>query len=279
MKVDVVILTKNSLKPCLAECVRSVYANVPVNRLIVVDGGSSDGTVEFLSKFPNVLIIDDSEGNRASARRKGVMAVETEWFMFVDSDVVLSKDWFRNASSYIDGGVGAIQGIDINIADSTVTDYAHAMNKLRKIFRMPKKSKPAFKRAFTGDVLIRTEAIKNIKIPKFLHFWEDQYIRRYIERNGYRWLTIEEAYCFHHKTMREMIEDAYPSGYCRYLIGEITIRRAILNMAIAFPKSFFAFMHTPSMNILKQHVKFNLLYSLGALKAWAKHGGRKIAVS
>ena len=46
MKIDVVLLTKNSIKPCLKECVESIFANLPVNRLIVVDGGSTDGTLE-----------------------------------------------------------------------------------------------------------------------------------------------------------------------------------------------------------------------------------------
>jgi len=29
--------------------------------------------------LPNVKIIDDSRGNRATARQKGIEAVETEW--------------------------------------------------------------------------------------------------------------------------------------------------------------------------------------------------------
>ena len=72
LRVDVVLLTKNSLKPCLLECVKSIYENVPVNRLIVIDGGSTDGTIEFLEKMRDVEIIDDSGGNRATARQNGL---------------------------------------------------------------------------------------------------------------------------------------------------------------------------------------------------------------
>lgn len=97
MKVDVVLLTKNSLKPCLGDCVHSIYKNVPLNRLIVVDGGSTDGTIEYLKKFPNVVIIDDSKGCRATARQIGIDMVETDWFLFVDSDVILSRNWFNEA--------------------------------------------------------------------------------------------------------------------------------------------------------------------------------------
>jgi len=113
MKLDVVLLTKNSLKPCLSECVESIYRNIPVNRLIVVDGSSTDGTVEFVRKYPNVTILDDSHGTRASARQKGIDAVETDWHVHVDSDVVLSDNWFKKAWANVADDVGAIWGVAV----------------------------------------------------------------------------------------------------------------------------------------------------------------------
>ena len=58
-KIDVVILTKNSLEPCLKDCLDSVYANIPVNRLLVVDGGSTDGTLNLVQEYSRVEIIED----------------------------------------------------------------------------------------------------------------------------------------------------------------------------------------------------------------------------
>jgi glycosyltransferase involved in cell wall biosynthesis len=83
--VDVILLTKNSER-VLEGCLRSIYRNVPVARLIVIDNYSVDGTVDILRRFDdkyhNVLIIQDG-GTRATARQKGITNVETEWFMFV----------------------------------------------------------------------------------------------------------------------------------------------------------------------------------------------------
>ena len=60
MRVDVVIITKNSER-MLNECLKAVYENVPLNRLIVVDGYSIDRTLEivrgFQKKHGNVLVI------------------------------------------------------------------------------------------------------------------------------------------------------------------------------------------------------------------------------
>ena len=49
MWVDVVVLTKNSER-VLRECLASVYENVPVKRLIVVDGFSTDNTLKIVNE-------------------------------------------------------------------------------------------------------------------------------------------------------------------------------------------------------------------------------------
>src|SRR3989304_3450578 len=83
--VDVVLLTKNSEK-VLEKCLTSVYENVPVNQLIVIDGYSTDKTIDILSsfnrKYQNVKITHD-KGTRATAREKGIQQVKTDWYMFI----------------------------------------------------------------------------------------------------------------------------------------------------------------------------------------------------
>jgi len=58
--IDVAILTFNSAAK-LRECINSVYMNVPVKRLIVVDGFSTDATPdivkEFQKRFRNVVFV------------------------------------------------------------------------------------------------------------------------------------------------------------------------------------------------------------------------------
>ena len=81
MKVDVVMLTKDS-EHILRKCLNSVYRNIPVNNLVVVDGYSKDDTLnilkEFDEKYGNVRILRD-KGTRAKAREIGIKNVETEW--------------------------------------------------------------------------------------------------------------------------------------------------------------------------------------------------------
>jgi glycosyltransferase involved in cell wall biosynthesis len=213
MKVDIVLLTKNSTKPCLKECVESIYQNVPVNRLIVVDGGSVDGTQELLQEYPNVEIIDDSAGTRATARQKGIEAVSTEWHIHVDSDVILSRDWFNKAWKLVDEDVGAVWGIAVPINEHFFNiDYA-----MSKFHRMEMKDmlvkQMRSERCMMHDTLVRTEAVKDIKIPKSLHVWEDDYIGRHIMHKGYKFLKVKEPYCLHNVTLYERLDGCVLGGY------------------------------------------------------------------
>ncbi len=111
--IDVVMLTKDSER-LLHRCVESIYKNVPVKRLIIIDGTSKDNTLQILKNFNdkhhNVEIITEN-GSRAQARQVGIQHVRTPWFLFVDSDVILCKDWARKAERQIRTDVGAIWGL------------------------------------------------------------------------------------------------------------------------------------------------------------------------
>lgn len=191
-KVDVVVLTKNSER-LLERCLNSIYKNLPVNHLIIVDGYSTDSTLEiierFRKKYGNVILLMD-RGTRGSARMKGIREVRTEWFVFVDSDVVLCNQWYERAKRLMKDDVGGIWGIEI------LSDLEHsAALKLflvvtRKIFHL---------RGGTHDLLVRREAVKDIEIPRDLHVFEDLFIKEWIEGKGYRVIATYDPYCIHYR--------------------------------------------------------------------------------
>jgi glycosyltransferase involved in cell wall biosynthesis len=190
MDVDVVIITKNSER-MLNECLTSVYENVPVNSLIVVDGYSTDKTLDIVHQFQekhgNVLVIQDN-GTRATARQKGIEHVKTDWFMFVDSDAVLCKDWFKKAEKHVDKDVGAVWGIEVWSTIQHPSILKMFLWITRRIFDL---------RGGTHDTLIRTDLVKDIKIPKILHVFEDTYIKDWITQKGYKMVACYDPYCIH----------------------------------------------------------------------------------
>jgi glycosyltransferase involved in cell wall biosynthesis len=190
--VDVVLLTKNSEK-VLEKCLESVYQNVPVGQLIAVDGCSTDRTLDILNqfneKYRNVTVVFD-RGTRATARQKGIRQVSTEWFMFVDSDVVLCKNWYQKAMKCIDKNVGAVWGIEVWSTIQNQTTLKLFMWITRKIFEL---------RGGTHDTLIRTNLVADIEIPKNLHVFEDAYIKDWITKKGYKTIACYDPYCIHYR--------------------------------------------------------------------------------
>ncbi|MCW3984210.1 MAG: glycosyltransferase [Candidatus Bathyarchaeota archaeon] len=190
--VDVVLLTKDSER-VLRRCVESIYRNVPVAQLIVVDGYSKDNTLqiitEFDNKYHNVKVVMD-RGNRATARQKGIEHVTAEWFLFVDSDVVLCRDWYKKAQKYIQPDVGAVWGIEVWSTITNPKTLRLFLTTTRKIFEV---------RGGTHDTLIRTSTIKDIKIPPDLHVFEDSYIKDWIAGKGYRVVACYSPFCIHYR--------------------------------------------------------------------------------
>jgi glycosyltransferase involved in cell wall biosynthesis len=202
--VDVAILTMNSER-MLRECINSVYKNLPVGNLIVVDGFSTDSTEnivkEFQEKYGNVIFVQE-KGTRGSARQTAIQMVKSDWFMFVDSDVILSKNWFAEAKKLVKDDVGAIWGIEI-------WSVLRGMRVLKLFERVTLKIFD--KRGGTHDLLIRRKTVEDIKIPYKLHTYEDGFIKDWIEKKGYNVLGVYEPYCIHFRsdgvwTFRKHIE-------------------------------------------------------------------------
>lgn len=193
--VDVVVLTKNSAH-LLKRCFSSIYQNVPVKNLIVVDGYSTDDTLKIVKKtnekHGNVSVLS-MNGTRAKAREAGIRLVTTDWFMFVDSDVILSQDWFRKAQGSVDSDVGAVWGVNIDVIPNVSSDkrFVRLQSLIaRQCFNL---------RGGMHDTLIRREAVEGIRIPEQLHSYEDAFIIDWIRKSGFRAVIDDDAYCLHFK--------------------------------------------------------------------------------
>jgi glycosyltransferase involved in cell wall biosynthesis len=223
--VDVVVLTRNSER-LLRECLASVYENVPIHNLIVVDGCSTDRTLgivqEFQRTYGNVILVSD-KGTRGSARQRAMGYVKTDWFMFVDSDVILCPGWFVKAEKLMNDRVGGIWGIEIwSVVKNT--KFLRLFQRITlKIFQS---------RGGTHDLLVRRRAVEGIAIPFRLHTYEDSYITSWIRKNGYDVVAVYDPYCVHYRpesvwTVKESIN--LVAGDLKY-----AVRHPLLILSYAF---------------------------------------------
>lgn len=108
--------------------------------------------------------------------------------MFVDSDVVLSRNWFAEAEKHVGKDVGAVWGIEI-----------WSVLKGKKILPLFERvtMKIFERRGGTHDMLIRRKTVEDIKIPYQLHTYEDAFIKSWIDNKGYKVLGVYEPHCIH----------------------------------------------------------------------------------
>jgi len=211
MKIDVIMITKNSSKPCLVESIDSIRKNIDLNNLIVVDSYSEDDTINILNKYiDNKLKIIQKYCNRGEAREIAIKEVETKWFAFVDSDVILEDDWQKIIEKNITPKIGAIEG--------NVKSKEGVIQKINKNSR-----------GYTNCTLIKTDLVKTIQIPREMEVYEDQYIRKYIEKQGKMWVKVPIP-CSLHLSKSDRQKDAYK-------IGQMSGRYA-LDPVWKYPTSF-----------------------------------------
>lgn len=83
----------------------SLYREIPIHKLLIGDGGCIDDSVDVVKDFPRVEILDHRNFKTLGySLRHLIEAVETDWFIYVHSDVYLPPGWFdtmqRHQSDY-----------------------------------------------------------------------------------------------------------------------------------------------------------------------------------
>lgn len=96
-----VITPTYNRQPILAKCLAALENQTwPGDyELLVVDDGSSDGTVAWLeantAQFPHVRVVQQAHGGITAARNRGVTEAKGDTIVFVDSDVVVTPTFLQ----------------------------------------------------------------------------------------------------------------------------------------------------------------------------------------
>ena len=101
---------ENYIKECIDSIINQDYKNI---RIIVVDDGSQDKTVDILKKYEengDIELYTKENGGTGSVRNFMLSICNTDFFTFVDGDDKISKDCFSsNMSLFDDNNIDVVQ--------------------------------------------------------------------------------------------------------------------------------------------------------------------------
>ncbi|MDD4938301.1 MAG: glycosyltransferase family 2 protein [Candidatus Shapirobacteria bacterium] len=100
-RISIIIVTWNTAK-ITKECVDTINKFIPRQEIIVVDNGSSDNTIEILSKIKNVKIVANNANlGFAKANNIGFKYVTSNYVIFMNSDMKILDSKFLNMVEYL----------------------------------------------------------------------------------------------------------------------------------------------------------------------------------
>lgn len=105
-RVSVVTTVLNEAQH-LRDLLESLAVQEPPFEVIVVDAGSTDGTVEiaraFAKEFPDFRLLEQP-GSRGASRNHGVQHAAGDYVAFVDGDCIANAFWLRNVRRHAGPG-------------------------------------------------------------------------------------------------------------------------------------------------------------------------------
>jgi hypothetical protein len=210
-----------------------------------------------------------------TARQELIDRVSTEWFVFVDTDVDLLPGWFPAVWKMVDDRTGAVDGMWSYTIQPEVDAYWRAMRSLAQHLGRRTAVEMTI-RAFTGDTLVRTELVKDIRIPP-VPVYEDEFIKMHIQAKGYSWKRTPDIVCLHNRRLN--VEQAWIAGYYAYYFKRMSAGQAVKNLLTIFPKSIYAAADSGMLRIIPMQVERELKTSLGCLAACLKHDSYQPALN
>ena len=190
MKVDVIVLVKGT-PPCWKKSLDSFYRELPVNRLLIGDASCTGETLDTAKEYPNVVVYDQQKIRTIGyCIRKLIENVETEWFVFLHSDVVLPQNWFTEMAKYC-GKYDWFECKKVGIyPDGTKPELK---KELERQFEL--------RRAYSGGQMGKTKVLKKVVSfidDDFVHRTEDVVIQHILEKLGYKYGKVATTYHYHY---------------------------------------------------------------------------------
>jgi putative colanic acid biosynthesis glycosyltransferase len=154
--ISIVTVTYNNL-PGLVETAQSIESQEFSNfRWIVVDGASTDGSQDFVSRsYRMAKLISEPDRGIYDAMRKGLEAADTEYVLFLNAGDVL------HGPGVLAAACGALSGHDVYFFDTEVESKRMSWRRVARPLQAARYSVPAIQQSTIYSV----RALKRVTWP------------------------------------------------------------------------------------------------------------------
>jgi len=230
MDTSVVIPTKNGAR-WIGECLEAVYSQEGVGRVevVMVDSGSTDGTLEIARKFPiRIVEIPAEDFHHARTRNYAATLAAGKYLVFLSQDAIPANcSWLKvMLQNFADGAVGAAYGRQIPKAGSTLERH-EALNTMygsQRVVKDPSSKQSLGYRYYhfsDANAAIRREVWEVTRFPEDLKVFEDLGIAKRILDAGWHIVYEPEASVVHshNHTTVALFKRYFDIGYTFQQLG------------------------------------------------------------
>lgn len=205
MFISIIIPTYNRL-PILEKCLKALekqkFTDYKISNyeIIVVDDGSTDGTLEWLAKnnaqFPHVRAFSQEHQGPAAARNLGIKEAKGDIIIFIDSDLVVTENFVTAHANALLEGEKKI-GSDRLFTYGWVINTCNFENPTVEPYKITDFSAAYFA---TGNVAIARKWLEEVGLfdTRFqLYGWEDLELGVRLKKLGLKLIKCPEAVGYH----------------------------------------------------------------------------------
>jgi glycosyltransferase involved in cell wall biosynthesis len=258
MKASLIATVKNA-GGAVDEFLASVRGQTrPPDEVVIVDGGSTDGSLDTLRAAPDLTLIESPGANIAQGRNIAVRAATHDVIAVSDADCRLAPDWLEKLLEAIEGGADVAMGFYRPIYRSFLEACSAAVSLPEEHEVDPARFMPS-----SRSIAFRRDAFENAGgYPEWLDIGEDMYLNHRFREAGLRMDFVGGAVAYWR--VRPTLASTW-GQYYRYARGD-----GVAGMHRARHTLRFAVYGTAALAALTK--RKGLLLALGAAAGWYASG-------
>ena len=199
MKLSIITLTYNNLV-YTKKFIESLYKYTKDFELIIIDNGSTDGTVEYLKTLDGLKLILNKENQGFSkGNNQGIEIAQGEYIGFLNNDILLYPNWFEECEKVFETetNVAFVSPRHVNPHFDNTDEYRY-LNFYKNKFDC--NYQKTFDYCEFSCVITKRSVIESIGM------FDEKYSPAFFEDNDFKYRAIEAGYdtyvtnnvCFFH---------------------------------------------------------------------------------